>query len=90
MLMGGKSFFVLPTNVLWGDDLLYGGTGADTFCYAAGDGKDLLQNADKNDMLYLYNITNLKTGFNYIITYRRELYVFIISRQLRKLQADNL
>ena len=46
---------------LWGggatNDTLFGGDGADTFIYGAGDGKDVIENATASDTVKLNNVT---------------------------------
>ena len=49
-------------SVLWGgngiaDDILIGGTGTDTFLYGAGEGNDIIVNAEDDDVINFYNAT---------------------------------
>ena len=44
-----------------GNDTIKCGRGVDKIQFYKGDGKDTIQNGAKNDILYLYNINNIKT-----------------------------
>ena len=44
-----------------GNDTIKCGRGLDKIQFYKGDGKDIIQNGAKNDILYLYNINNIKT-----------------------------
>ena len=58
-LIGGAGVDVLCGGR--GNDIIKCGKGVDKIQFYKGDGKDTIQNGAKNDILYLYNINNLKT-----------------------------
>lgn len=58
-LEGGSGTDILRGGL--GTDTIKCGKGLDKILFYKGDGKDTIQNGAKNDILYLYNITNLKT-----------------------------
>ncbi len=58
-LYGGSGKDVLCGGA--GNDTIVCGKGADTIQFYKGDGKDKIQGANKNDVLYLYNITDIET-----------------------------
>ena len=69
--MANKIIAGKGNNTLWGgegkvNDTLIGGEGDDTFIYGKGNGKDVIQGADKNDLVVLSDITidDLKSASN--------------------------
>ncbi|SFH97833.1 Hemolysin-type calcium-binding repeat-containing protein [Selenomonas ruminantium] len=58
-LKGGTGTDILRGNT--GNDIIFGGKGVDKIQYYKGDGNDIIIGANKKDVLYLYNISNIKT-----------------------------
>ena len=58
-LEGGSGTDILRGGA--GNDTIKCGKGVDKIQFYKGDGKDTIQGADKNDLLYLNNISNIKS-----------------------------
>jgi Ca2+-binding RTX toxin-like protein len=51
-----------------GNDVIKCGKGVDKIQFYKGDGKDSIIGANKNDILYLYNISNIKTQAKFMLS----------------------